>query len=126
MIGGDSFAVKLISSSTNLAGNILVGGVVEMFDVNLSTFLSSFLYLLKTSDCSVLWSIEPKAIDYDQQPHVLWSHDDQYAYMLGYGGSTIAEYLVVMKDPHLSRPARQGDPDTFRLAADASGVYALE
>ena len=72
-----------------------------------------------------MWSIELRAIDQDYQPHVIWSHDDQYAYMLGYGGTTVAEYLVVMKDPHLNRPARQGDPDTFRLAQDVNGVYAL-
>ena len=63
MIGGSAFSVKQISSAMNRAGDILVGGVAEMYDVNLDTFLTSFMYLLKTSDCSISWSHEFPTLD---------------------------------------------------------------
>ena len=84
MIGGDAFRVKKLSSSANLSGDILVGGILEEFylegDDAGSTFLTSFLYLLKTSDCSVSWSYEFANITTDAQPQVAWSYDEKYAY----------------------------------------------
>ena len=71
VIGGDTFTIKQLSSSTNLQGDILVGGIVSRYNVTALTDLNdvadldandlidtSFLYVLKTGDCSVPWSYE--------------------------------------------------------------------
>ena len=64
MIGGDAFKVEQISSAMNRAGDILVGGITEIYnDAGDSTFLTSFLYLLKTDDCTISWSHEFPSMD---------------------------------------------------------------
>ena len=121
MIGGDAFRIKKLSSSANLSGDILVGGILEEFylegDDAGSTFLTSFLYMLKTSDCSVSWSYEFANITTDAQPQVAWSYDEKYAYMIGNSESSDgSEYLVIMKDPQMTMPfEEQGGPDIYGL-----------
>ena len=63
IVGGDAFTVLAISSAVNLAGDILVGGIVQEYEINsdegnLQLFLTSFLYVLKSSDCTVPWRYE--------------------------------------------------------------------
>ena len=66
MIGGDAFKVMKISSAVNRAGDVLVGGIAEMLNVDSETFLTSFMYMLKTSDCSISWAHEFPTMDLDQ------------------------------------------------------------
>ena len=128
IIGGEEFSVEKIAFASNTAGDMLVGGIVEMYDSEEVLFMTSFLYLLKTDDCSVAWSHEFPVINYDLQPHVLWSHDSQYAYMLGYStADSTSEYLVVMKDPHLRRRTGvAGDPDIWLLRDEMDDLQSLD
>ena len=64
-IGGKDFNVEKISSAANLEGDFLVGGLVTMLNEYGESYLTSFLYLLKTSDCTVPWSHEFPNMNYD-------------------------------------------------------------
>ena len=129
MIGGDAFKVEKISSAMNRAGDILVGGITENYNDAGDLFKTSFLYLLKTSDCTISWSHEFPSMNDNQQPHVTWSHDESFAYMLAYGtANSGSEYLVVMKDPHLKNTwttPNEGNPDIYRLRTNVGSLYSL-
>ena len=104
VVGGDAFRVKKLSVSANLSGDLLVGGILEEFildgDDAGSTYLTSFLYMLRTSDCTMPWSYEFANITLNAQPQVAWSYDEKYAYMVGNSESSDgSEFLVIMRDP---------------------------
>ena len=83
---------------------------------------SGFLYLLRTSSCSVIWKYEFTEINDSLNPAVAWSHDENYAYMLAYDKNEQeinSEMLIVMKDPYLRQTSdsNYGDPDVWKFCS---------
>ena len=90
LIGNPDFNIMSTYSDVNSQGDILVAGLVQIKHTNAQ---SAFIYLLRTSDCTVPWRYQIKAIT-NQVHSITWSFDESYAYIIGIGQSD--EYLAVV------------------------------
>ena len=85
IVGGWGFEVIDIWAAVNSKGDILVGGVMQLVEAQVSDpIYSAFIYMLRTQTCEITWKHEFYQINSNLNTAVAWSHDERYAYMLGY------------------------------------------